>query len=491
MARRIGRAFVSAAALVAAACGRQDAETDQKPVPYAAAATPDARAAEAASIAEEAYAYGYSLITSEVTRVQMTNVAKAEGLRAPMGQFIHVRRFPPADSRSVSAPNADMLYSVAWLDVGAEPIVFSHPDMGKRFYLFPMYSLWMPVIQSPGSRTTGQQAATYLITGPEWSGEVPAGMTQIQSPTRYLAILGRTYADGSEKDYEIVNALQDQYTLVPLGAYGNSYTFTPPPVDPNPGFSMTDKPRQVIDAMDTASYFDMMARLMGDAAPPAPDDAPIVAMMAKIGLVPGQPFDITKLEPALQAAIAGAPKTSFEKFMAQQRMNANDENGWSVPPATGRYGTNYLGRARIAATGWPATLPEDAVYPITHIDRSGRKLNGANRYTLTFPKGLTPPVDGFWSLTLYADDGGYWLYPNPLGRFTIGLRDNPRFDPDGSLTLYFQHDSPGTAKQANWLPAPAGDFLLMLRMYWPTATPPSILPPGKGTWSPPAVKRVE
>jgi uncharacterized protein (TIGR03000 family) len=130
---------------------------------------------EAAAIAEEAYIYGYSLITSEVTRVQMSNVAKVEALRAPMNQFVNVKRYPPGDYRGVSAPNADTLYSLAWLDVGPEPIVFSHPDMGKRFYLFPMYSLWMPVIESPGSRTTGGDAVTYLITGPQWQGVVPKG----------------------------------------------------------------------------------------------------------------------------------------------------------------------------------------------------------------------------------------------------------------------------------------------------------------------------
>ncbi len=156
-------------------------------------------AAKAKEIAIDAYTYGYSLITTEVTRVQMSNVAKADELRAPMGQFTNVKRYPPGNYRGVSAPNADTLYSLAWIDVGKEPTVFSHPDMGKRFYLFPMYSLWMPVVESPGSRTAGEKAGTYLITGPGWSGTVPAGMTQIKSPTRYMVILGRTYADGSRE----------------------------------------------------------------------------------------------------------------------------------------------------------------------------------------------------------------------------------------------------------------------------------------------------
>ena len=454
------------------------------------AAPPSAQ--EARAIAEEAYIYGYSLITTEVTRVQMTNVDKESGaLRGPTNQFINVKRYPPGDYRGVSAPNADTLYSAAWLDVGSEPIVFSHPDMGDRYYLFPMYSLWMPVIESPGKRNAGGKAANYLITGPGWKGEAPAGMKQIKSPTRYMLILGRTYADGTEADYKAVNALQAQYKLVPLSSFGKPFTYKAPPVDPNPGFSMTDKPQAVIDAMDTSAYFNMMARLMGSSAPPAPEDAPIVARMAKIGLVAGKPFDITKLDAATQAALKDVPKAASEKIFAQKATSGTKINGWLIPAAAGAYGTDYLQRALIAAFGWPANLPEDAVYPYTVEDSAGKTLSGANKYTLTFAKGQTPPVNGFWSITMYFDDGGWWFNPNPLNKFTVSMRDKPKFNEDGSLTLYFQNESPGKAKEANWLPSPKGDFILMLRMYWPKDTPPSILPPGKGTWQPPAVKEVK
>lgn len=155
---------------------------------------------EAKKIAMDAYLYGYSLITTEVTRVQMSNVAEIDGLHAPMGQFINVKRYPPADFRGVSAPNADTLYSLGWMDLDKEPWVFSHPDMGDRYFLFPTYDLWMPVIASPGSRTTGGKAQSFLLSGPGWDGEVPAGMTRIEVPTRYVLILGRTYADGTDED---------------------------------------------------------------------------------------------------------------------------------------------------------------------------------------------------------------------------------------------------------------------------------------------------
>ncbi|CAN5238922.1 DUF1254 domain-containing protein [soil metagenome] len=445
---------------------------------------------ETIAIATEAYIYGYSLITTEVTRVQMTNVPKMEGLRGPMGQFINMKRYPPAGYRGVSAPNADTLYSLAWLDVGPEPVVFTYPEMGKRYHLFPMYSLWMPVIGSPGSRTTGEKAGSYLITGPKWDGETPTGMQQIKCPTRYLVIIGRTYASGTEEDYQAVNALQEQYKVVPLSSLGKPYTFVAPKVDLNPGFSMTEKPQQVIIDMGTEKYFNMMARLMADAAPPAPEDAPIIARMAKIGIAPGKRFELAKLSAGAQLALESLPKSALASIMALQKTGGKMKNGWLIPAAAGSYGTNYLGRGLIAAIGWPANLPQDAVYPVAQVDSKGATLNGANKYTLTFAKGLTPPVDGFWSITMYFDDGGWWFYPNDLNKFTVSMRNQPKFNDAGSLTLYFQHESPGMDKEANWLPAPSGNFILTMRMYWPKETNPSILPPDKGTWVPPAVVKV-
>src|SRR5262245_61978032 len=191
-----------------------------------------AKGQEAVEIATDAYVYGYSLLTTDVTRIQMSNVSAVETLRAPLNQFANVKRYPPADYRGVSAPNADTLYSVAWLDL-KEPQVFSHPDMGKRYVLFPMIDLWMTIFASPGTRTTGQAAANFLITGPGWKGEVPKGMQHIQSATRYVVILGRTYADGTDADYAAANALQAQYKITPLAAWGKPYTPKAPAVDAN------------------------------------------------------------------------------------------------------------------------------------------------------------------------------------------------------------------------------------------------------------------
>lgn len=444
-------------------------------------------AANARQIAEDAYIYGYSLITTEVTRVQMSNVPKAEGFTGPAGQFINVPRYPPADYRGVSAPNADTLYSVAWLDL-AEPQVFSHPDMGERFYLFEMTDLWMTDFNTPGKRTAGGKAANYLITGPGWNGTVPTGMKHVPVATRYMIILGRTYADGTEQDYKAVNDLQAQYKITPLSAWGKPYTPVAPPVNPNPGFSMTDKPQSVILGMGTEGYFNLLTKLMAGSAPPAPDDAPMLERMGQLGIQLGKPFVLSKLDPAVQAALTDLPEATLKKIEANRNGLGKKVNGWVVTTGLGVYGpSDLLKRATVAAFGWPANRQEDAVYPYTEVDSAGEKLTGANKYTLTFAKDATPPVKGFWSITMYLIDQGWWFVPNALNKFTVSLRDNPKFNADGSLTLYFQNESPGSDKEANWLPAPKGDFLPMLRMYWPTERGPSIL---DGSWKPPAVVKV-
>ncbi|WP_271407960.1 DUF1254 domain-containing protein [Pseudomonas sp. Q1-7] len=438
-------------------------------------------------IAKEAYIYGYSLVTTEVTRVQMTNVDRVDNAHAPMGQFFNVKRYPPAEYRGVSAPNADTLYSVAWADL-SEPQVFSQPDMGDRYYLMPMYDLWMTIFHSPGARTAGGAPTQYLLTGPGWQGEVPEGMVQIKSATRKMLILGRTYADGSEQDYAAVNALQAQLTLTPLSAWGKPYTPKAPAVDPNPGFSMTAKPQEVILGMSTETYFNKLASLMCEEAPPAAEDGPILARMATLGIEPCKPFQLGKLEPALQEALADLPAVALKEIGANQQALGSKVNGWTYTKGLGDYGTNYMKRAVVAAFGWPANVEADAVYPYATEDSSGQKLNGAHRYTLTFAKGQLPPVNGFWSITQYQIDQGWWFVPNPLNKFTVSPRDEMTYNADGSLTLYFQHESPGKDKEANWLPAPKGDFLPMLRMYWPKAQTPSIL---DGSWTPPKIVRVE
>jgi hypothetical protein len=240
--------------------------------------------------------------------------------------------------------------------------------------------------------------------------------------------------------------------------------------------------------MGTEGYFALMAKLMAGAAPPATEDAPMLASMAKIGIVPGKPFEMGKLDPAMQTALKDIPQTALKKIEANKDALGAIVDGWVVTKGLGTYGTDYMKRAVVAAFGWPANQQDDAVYPYTEVDSTGQKLTGANEYTLTFAKDATPPVNGFWSITMYEIDQGWWFVPNDLNKFTVSPRNNLKYNQDGSVTLYFQNASPGAEKEANWLPAPKGEFIPMLRMYWPKEDSPSIL---NGSWKPPAVVKAK
>ena len=318
----------------------------------------------------DAYIYGYSLVTTEVTRVQMSNVSAVETMRAPTGTFFNVPGYPPATYRGVSATNADTLYSLAWLDL-AEPQVFTHPEVKDRFFTFELVDQWMIVEDSVGTNTSGERAMTYLFTGPGWEGTVPEGMTHISFPTRYMVILGRTYALNEPEDLARVHALQAQYQVRPLSAHGKPYTFKAPPVDPDPGFSMTLAPQKAILALGTGGYFNLLTRLMGSDAPAPAQDAPMLERMARLGIVPGQPFDPGKLDPPVLAALEDVPELALKQMVARWDSQGAEVNGWRVTTVGGRYGTDYLERGAWAAAGWPSQLPHVSVYPTTSLDSEG------------------------------------------------------------------------------------------------------------------------
>jgi hypothetical protein len=435
---------------------------------------------EASKIAIDAYVYGYPLVTMEYTRRALTNVAKPNATRAPMGELAKARAYPTASFRGVTAPNADTLYTTAWVDLAKEPYVLSIPDAHGRYYLFPMLDAWTTVFQVPGTRTTGTGPQTYVITGPNWTGAVPAGATQYKSPTDLVWILGRIYCTGTPADYKAVHELQDKITLVPLSSYNKAYT--PPPGKVDPSIDMKLAVREQVNALDAAAYFNLMAQLMKD-NPPAAEDAPMVARMAKIGIVPGQPFDLTKLPAGAQSALQFVPGSAFGKIVGYFKQAGKHQNGWAFFTRTGTYGTDYLDRAFITAIGLGANQPQDAVYPTSEVDAQGKPYSGVNKYVLHFNKGEMPPVKGFWSLTMY--DAQYFFVANPLNRYTLSARNNLKHNADGSVDLYLQNKNPGKDKESNWLPAPADKFVLMLRMYWPQETPPSLL---DGTWTIPGVE---
>jgi hypothetical protein len=436
---------------------------------------------QAVSDAINVYIYGYPLVTMDMTRKFITNYSSVQSSRGPMGQIIRLRTYPAVDDHAVTAPNADTLYTTAFIDVSKEPWVFSIPDMGDRYYLMPMLDGWTDVFQVPGKRTTGGKAQKYAITGPGWSGTLPAGVTEYKSPTGIVWILGRIYCTGTPDDYAKVHALQDKFSLVPLSSYGKPYTPLPGEVDNN--LDMKTGVRDQVDHLEVNDYFNYLAKLM-KTNPPAAEDAPIVAEMAKIGLVPGQDFDPSKLGAFDKEAIKVVPKLAQVKIMEYFKTAAVPVNGWTyLTNHIGVYGTDYLQRALVTAIGLGANRPQDAIYPTSDKDADGSAYDGNKKYVMHFDKGQTPPVNGFWSLTMY--DADYFFVPNPLNRYTLSSRSKFVLNPDGSFDLYLQADSPGKAKEANWLPAPKAKFMPMLRLYWPKESSPSII---DGSWKPPAIK---
>jgi len=473
------------------ACGQKTPPPKTPEPQQAAAPAADAAAAkerEALDIGTEAYVFGYPLVTMEMTRRIMTNVARPEGTRVPMGQLARLRAYPTAAFRDVTAPNADTLYTTGFVDVSKEPSVLSIPDMKGRYYLFPLLSAWTDVFQVPGKRTTGTKAQKYAITGPGWKGKLPAGVTEYRSPTGLVWILGRISCTGTPQDYKAVHALQDKVTVVKLSAYGKKHT--PPQGKVDPAIDMKKPVRDQVNALDAAGFFKLLAALMRE-NPPASDDAPVVARLAKIGIVPGQDFDIASLDPAVARGLQGVPQVAQEKIMgsfkgAVAAGKAVLRNGWMFSTQVGTYGTDYMQRAFTTAIGLGANRPQDAVYPTSEADAEGNPYDGSSRYAMHFEKGMLPPADGFWSLTMY--DTRYFFVANKLNRFDLSSRSKLKVNKDGSVDLYLQKSSPGTAKESNWLPAPPGRFILMLRLYWPRVKPPSIL---DGTWTIPPVQRVK
>jgi hypothetical protein len=449
-----------------------------------AADAPSVGVADAIKIATEAYIFGYPLVTFDMARRQQTNVAVADAEHAPMGQMIRMRTYPAADNHCCAAPNADTLYTEAWLDVSKEPWVLRIPDMGSRYYIVPMLDGWSEVFLVASPATTGSKAQTYAITGPGWSGTLPKGVTQVKSPTGMVWILGRVYSSGTPEDYKAVHALQDEFRVVPLSAYGKPYTPRRQAVET--GFDMKTGVRKQVNALDIDAYFTRLAELM-KSSPPTAQDAQMVAQMAKIGLVPGKDYDPSRLSSVDRELLKAVPKVAVVELGVHLKRQKTT-NGWLFfTQGVGNFGTDYLvrGMANLLGPGW--NRPQDAVYPLSLKDADGHEYDGArHKYVIRFDKGKLPPAEAFWSLTMYDED--FFFVPNPLNRYDLAQRNNLIANPDGSVDMYVQADSPGKDKEANWLPAPKGKFVLVMRIYQPRKTPPSIL---DGSWTPPPVRKAE
>ncbi|WP_319522336.1 DUF1254 domain-containing protein [uncultured Desulfosarcina sp.] len=430
-------------------------------------------------IGSQAYIYGFPMVLMEITRRVSTNVETTQHGGAPMDQFCHVRAFPDHTFTNVVRPNADTLYSTLWFDVSKEPLILSIADTGGRYFMLPILDMWTDVVAVPGSRTTGTGTQTFAIVGPEWQGKIPDKIEPLRCPTSVGWIIGRTQTNG-KADYPNVHKMQNGYTVTPLSRWGKPKT-APPKGTVNASWDTKTPPHMQVLNMKAGDFFGLFAELLKN-NPPHEVDWNMVQLLRQIGIVPGESFDISKLSAEKQKSLELAVNDA--KKLLTKGNEEPDAGGWAFSREfVGNYGTSYMQRAHIALIGLGANIPEDAVYPMTKVDSDGNPYSGKNRYVLHFEKDALPPVQGFWSLTMYNEK--MFFVDNPINRYAIGDRDSLKFNKDGSLDIYIQHASPGKDKEANWLPAPAEKFDLTMRLYWPNQ---GVL---TGAWNPPSVKRVD
>jgi hypothetical protein len=418
-------------------------------------------------IATLAYIWGYPLV-SVVRLVDYSsspNVPAAPG-RGPINTFSSFPNFPTSNFTDIVSINVDTLYSFGLLNLKKEPVVLQLPPISGRYYTLQFIDAYSNNFIYIGSRLNDTKGGTYLITGPNWKGEVPTGMKEIKSPTNTVDIGGRIFINGTA-DVPNVNAIQDKLKLTPLSVFGRNTT-SPQPVTSETNVSSSKQvpigPQPALIPTTGIKIYDEISKDMADNPPPAADSK-VLAKFATIGIGPGLTPSDTKNE-TIRAALENGI-TEGEKIIDARVQNLGTKvNGWLVNLDVGNYGTDYLLRAAVAKFGLGANSPAEAVYPSIFTDNQGQKLTGAHNYLIHFAKGQTPPVNAFWSITLYNNKS--YLAENPINRYSISQHtEGLKYNPDGSLDIYIQHSSPGTEKESNWLPSPSGEFNLVLREYNP------------------------
>jgi hypothetical protein len=420
-------------------------------------------------IAEKAYVYAYPM------------VLLAETMRPlPQNHLIHVSAFPDASFRLIVRPNADTLYTNAWIDLSNEPILLHIPDSSSRFYLLQFMDAWTETFADPGKRTTGTGEAWFALVGPGWHGQLPPNVKRLDAPTDQVWLLGRTQTNGAS-DYDNVHAFQHGMRLMPLSQFpGQDQNQDTAP--PNRQLPSGPTPPERVKAMDPVQFFIGFANAM-KLNPPHADDAPMVKQLALLGIVPGQDFDASKLTPEQLTALRVGAQAAIDHLETFVSTGAARRPGWtSFQGAVGRYGTNYIARAVTARVAIGANPAEDAVYMSNSTDADGQPLNGSMRYRMHFAASDLPPVLAFWSVTGYDKDG--YFIANPINRYAIGDRDKLKANPDGSVDIFIQAKTPGPDHPANWLPSGDGVFNLTMRLYWPK---PTVL---DGSWHAPPVERL-
>lgn len=420
-----------------------------------------------------AYLYGYPLVLMELTKQHQL----ANGLSA-INQLRHTSRFPDPGFRGVVSPNIDTLYSLSHLDLRNEPVMLEIPETGNQYYMLQVMDAWTNVIISPGTRTIGMKAGQYLFAGPDWRGDTPAGLELVRVPTSFAWMLGRFRADNPSYIAPI-DTLRAQFKLRTLSEWKGDNVASPMPLLALPQLDtrVIAAPDRQLATWSRDDFFTTFCQLLS--ANPAPvADAPMLETIRGTGLLTDSCQQNQSWLQRLGSEIGYGKVLEVIDHVDDLLAERPTYNGWRIAYDIGEYGTDYNKRAVVAKIGLGANLPEDAIYPNLRVDSDNQPLNGSHRYRLHFAADVLPPVNAFWSLTLY--DNEQFLSSNPLNRYAIGDRDTLHYNADGSLDLYIQHEAPEEAAlYSNWLPAPSSGFNLFLRLYWPkqSALNQSWLPP--------------
>jgi hypothetical protein len=467
---------------------------DKKADPVSAAVQADKKAGVAApgivetkAIAEEAFIYGLPLVMNYAVMQEFVVDKNSGQYKAPFNTISNEARVFTYKDTAVVTPNSDTPYSMLWLDLRAEPMVISVPAVDKKRY----YSVQLTDGNTYnygyiGSRATGNEPGDYLVAGPDWQGEKPAGIRQVfRSTTPFALTIFRTQLFNAD-DMPNVEKVQAGYKAQPLSAFLNQPA---PPAAPKIDFL------PATTAGIKANFYEYLDAAL-QYVPVTPETRELRARLASIGIGPGKTFEFKDLSPEHKAAFLLAMKEGDDKVDAFLASGAKDINGWKVGSWFGDaayFNGDWLKRAAAAKGGIYGNDAVEAMYPMIRVDGSGATLDGSkHNYTLTFPAGQLPPANAFWSVTMY-DGKTQLLIENPINRYLINspMLPSMKKNKDGSLTIYIQKDSPGKDKEANWLPAPDGEIYMVMRLYWPRETPPSILPAGEGTWQPPGIVPVQ
>ncbi|GAF42926.1 MULTISPECIES: DUF1254 domain-containing protein [Rhodococcus] len=402
----------------------------------------------AASVAVEAYLWGYPLVLMNRTKRLLT--CRDHRGAAPINTLRHRTALATARDREIVKPNNDTIYSIGWLDLAAGPLVLDVPEVHGRYYSFQFLDAYTNTWEYVGRRTTGTHPGRFVLVGPTWRGDLPDGKV-LTSPTNTVWLIGRTIVDSPE-DLAEVAQLVEGYRLSPAVDGDREPRWTTGPIE---------SPHTIGEA--GIEFFDeLCAAMETDPAPTGEEDT--LARFATLGIAPGLRPSTDITDPVARTALEHAV-TIGDRLLAARRTKS--ERAWDYNLELGTYGTNHLLRAAVARHGLGALTASEAIYATTEIDATGRQLTGAHDYRLHFDSAHLPPVDAFWSLTMYDDES--FLVHNPADRYAIGDRTTGlTYGPDGSLEIIIQHRQPTDAtERANWLPAPGGNFQLTMRFYEP------------------------